>query len=308
MSNLFYRNRQTGDLEEEHVYGGPILRLFYGQSKLSRYVGRFLAYVIAYCPWVSKLYGWSQRRKWSKRKILPFIQRYRLKPEEFAVDPSTFVSFDAFFTRQLRPEGRVIAAGDDVAIIPADGRYRFFPKIDEATLFGIKGSTFNLAKLLQDPQLAKSYEQGSMIIARLAPCDYHRFHFPCACTPKEAVPLNGPLYSVNPLALQRNLGILWQNKRVLTVLESPSFGDILYIEVGATNVGTIHQTYMPGVSYVKGAEKGYFSFGGSTVILLFEKDRLVLDADLIQASKCDEELLCQMGQSMGRAQEKEENE
>lgn len=302
MSNLFYRNRQTGNLEEEQIYGGRILRLLYGQSRLTRYVGRFLAHAIAYCPWLSRLYGWSQRRKWSKRKILPFIQRYKLKPEEFAVDPTTFVSFDAFFTRQLRPEGRVIAPGDHVAIIPADGRYRFFPEIDQGTLFGIKGSTFNLKKLLQNSLLAKRYEQGSMILARLAPCDYHRFHFPCACSPGQATALNGPLYSVNPLALQRNLGILWQNKRVLTVLESPIFGDILYIEVGATNVGTIHQTYTPGVAYAKGAEKGYFSFGGSTVILLFEKGRLLLDPDLTKSSRCDEELLCQMGQSMGRAQ------
>ena len=304
MPNLFYRNRQTGQLEEEQVYGGLFLRFLYGQSSLSRYIGKPLAHALARCPWVSKLAGWWQRHPRSRRQILPFIQRYQIRIEECALDaldPTTFPSFDAFFTRRLRPETRPIAPGADVAIMPADGRYRFFPRIDEATLFGIKGSKFDLAGLTQDADLAKQYAQGTMVLARLAPVDYHRFHFPCRCRPGEAILWNGPLYSVNPLALRQNLAILWQNKRVLTRLESPLFGPILYIEVGATNVGTIHQTYTPGTLYEKGDEKGYFSFGGSTLILLFEKERLALDPDLVAASEHDEEVLCLMGQSMGQS-------
>lgn len=299
MSSLFYRNRQTDQIEQEQIYGGAWLRFFYGQTGLTRYIGKPLAHAIAYCPWVSKLYGWWQRKPWSRRQILPFIECYRVKAEECTVDPATFPSFDAFFTRHLRPETRPIAPGEEVAIIPADGRYRFFPVIDEATLFDVKGSSFNLTQLTGDPTLAKQYAQGSMILARLCPSDYHRFHFPCLCHPQRSTLLNGPLYSVSPLALRQQLAILWQNKRMLTRLSSSLFGQILYIEVGATNVGTIHQTYTPDTPCEKGQEKGYFSFGGSTLILLFEKGKLLFDHDLIAASQRDEEILCLVGQSMG---------
>lgn len=297
MSSLFYRNRQTGHLEEEHVYGGALLRFLY-RSALTR----SLAHAIAYSPWISKVYGWWQRTAWSQQKILPFIKRYDVNTDEFAQDPQTFSSFDAFFTRKLHKEARLIAPEDHVAIIPADGRYRFFPVIEEGTLFGVKGSVFNLLNLTQSERYAKQYAQGSMILARLAPCDYHRFHFPCRCCPQEALPIHGTLYSVSPLALRHRVSILWQNKRVITSLHTALFGEVLYIEVGATNVGTIHQTYTPGSMYDKGDEKGYFSFGGSTLILLFEKGKLKLDADLIAASQNDEEILCLMGQSMGHSE------
>lgn len=296
MSSLFYRNRQTGHLEEEQIFGGALLRFLYRSS-----LTRSLAHVIAYSPWISRLYGWWQRTAYSQRQILPFIKRYHVNTDDFAQDPASFPSFDAFFTRHLRREARPITPGDHAAIIPADGRYRFFPMIDEAFLFGVKGSTFNLLQLMQSQERAKQYAQGSMVLARLAPSDYHRFHFPCRCRPQEAIPLNGPLYSVNPIAVRHRLSILWQNKRAITCLKSPVFGEIFYIEVGATNVGTIHQTYTPGRIYEKGEEKGYFSFGGSTLILLFEKGKLKLDDDLIAASKHNEEILCLMGQSMGRS-------
>lgn len=302
MSSIFYRNRQTGKLEEERIYGGKLIRFLYGTSKRSS-IGFKLAHLVAYSPWISKVYGWWKRTSWTKRHIIPFIQLYQIKMEEYAVEAHGFTSFDAFFTRQLKPAARLISPEPSIAIIPADGRYRFFPKIDEATFFGVKGAMFNLARLLQDEALAQQYIGGSMVIARLAPCDYHRFHFPCSCLAKQAVPIKGPLYSVNPLALKRKLSILWANKRVLTMLESPDFGQVLYVEVGATNVGTIHQTFTPNTLCEKGAEKGYFSFGGSTLILLFEKDSIIFDQDLLDAGARDEEILCLMGQSMGRSKE-----
>lgn len=138
-----------------------------------------------------------------------------------------------------------------------------------------------------------------MVLARLCPTDYHRYHFPVDCIPGKPQLINGPLFSVNPIALKQNIEILAKNKRKLCKLQSPEFGQVLFIEVGATNVGSINDTFVPGKSYRKGDEKGYFSFGASSLIILFEPNSIVLDADLIQSEKI--EIYCQMGQKMGKA-------
>jgi phosphatidylserine decarboxylase len=106
---------------------------------------------------------------------------------------------------------------------------------------------------------------------------------------------------VNPIALRKKLGILAENKRMITEIETERFGTILYVEVGATFVGSIHQTYTPNVQIGKGEEKGYFSFGGSCLVLLFEARRIVFDADLIENSKNGFETKALFGGSFGRA-------
>lgn len=194
-----------------------------------------------------------------------------------------------------------MAQGEAVAVMPADARYLVFPRIDQSDGFWVKGKTFSLSTLLQSPQLAKRYCQGAMVIARLCPVDYHRFHFPCECVPTQATLMNGPLYSVNPIALKRNIGILSENKRMVTELKTQHFGKVLYIEVGATYVGSIHQTYAPNHLQPKGAEKGYFSFGGSCLILLFEPGKMIFDQDLIDISAKKMEVRGLLGQSLGVA-------
>ena len=159
---------------------------------------------------------------------------------------------------------------------------------------------FCLDTLLKDQALASRYQHASMVIARLAPVDYHRFHFTADGFAKKSVDIPGKLFSVNPKALKRNIHILTENKRMLTHLETKKFGTILLIEVGATYVGTIHQTFTPDCFYKKGEEKGYFSFGGSCILMLFEKGTIRFDSDLIEASKRRIEVLGQMGQSLGR--------
>ncbi|MES2199982.1 MAG: phosphatidylserine decarboxylase, partial [Chlamydiota bacterium] len=124
-------------------------------------------------------------------------------------------------------------------------------------------------------------------------------HFPCSCTPSKSFLINGPLYSVNPLALRKRIEILAQNKREITILGTECFGKVLFIEVGATCVGAIHQTYTPEKLHEKGAEKGYFSFGGSSLVLLFEPGAIVFDQDLVEASKEGIEVLGLMGQTLG---------
>jgi phosphatidylserine decarboxylase len=140
-----------------------------------------------------------------------------------------------------------------------------------------------------------------MLISRLCPVDYHRFHFPVAGTPAESRLINGWLYSVSPVALRRSLRYLVENKREVTLVESPVFGRVAVIEVGATNVGSIRQTFVPGRAVAKGDEKGLFAFGGSCVITLFERGRMRFDADLLASSAECVEVYAKMGDRLGEA-------
>jgi phosphatidylserine decarboxylase len=293
-SSIVYIDRATGRRETEDIYGGGGLRFLYGPK------GSWLLPLLTR-PFVSWLYGKLQDMRWSARKVRPFIEKYGIDASEFLEPVDSFATFNQFFTRKLKPEARPVAEGDGTAILPADARYLFFPRIDQADGFVVKGQKFSLEEFLGDKALAARYEKGSMVIARLCPVDYHRFHFPAGGVASEPRLINGALDSVNPIALRRNIDIFAQNKRFISTLDTASFGKVLYVEVGATMVGRVTQTYDGGETVRKGQEKGYFSFGGSTVVLLFEPGRISFDDDLLAASNQGVEILARMGQSMGRA-------
>lgn len=292
---LFTKNRVTKRVEKELIYGGSLLFFLYHSNPLSFLLSR----VIAFFPFLSKLYGFFQKIPCSKKKILPFIKKYHINAQEFQQPVENFSSFNDFFCRKLKPEARPISAAE--AIIPTDGRFLVYPTIEGKGDFIVKGQKFCLEKLLGSRELALEYARGSMVLGRLAPVDYHRFHFPFDCTPSEPQLLPGPLFSVNPIAVRKRVAILSQNKRMLTILESRHFGTVLSLEIGATYVGTIHETFIPGKAYRKGEEKGFFSFGGSALILLFLPNTIAFDQDLIEASCKPIEMRSLLGQSMGRA-------
>lgn len=279
---------------QEAVQGAQALQLLYGGTSS----GRFLLYFLRH-PLFSRLYGWWHDRSWSCRQISSFIQDYGLDPGEFEKGIQEFSSYNEFFTRKLQPSARPLVEGDSKAIIPADGRYLVIPNLKEAEGFYVKGQKFSLESFLQDRKLAEEFSDGSIVIARLNPSDCHRFYFPFACTAGGVWELPGHLYSVNPFALKRRLKVFWENKRTFCLLETEGFGRVLYSEVGATCVGSIHQTYQAGRSQEKGDEKGYFSIGGSSLILLFEKGKISFDEDLQQASAKGLETRCLIGQSLG---------
>jgi phosphatidylserine decarboxylase len=301
MSEIHYIDRVTKREEREKVYGRAFIQMLYGKGWGSRFVSFFLLPLSARVAFFSRLYGWFQKSPWSRFKVRPFIENFHVDTSEFQDSVDSFRSFNDFFIRKLKPGIRPLANGNDVAVLPADGRHLVFPNIQHADGFVVKGKKFSLEELLQNSFLADQYAQGSMVLSRLCPVDYHRFHFPCNGVPDAAKAIEGPLFSVNPMALKRNIRILSENKRMITHLHTKNFGTILYIEVGATYVGAIHQTYVPGEPYAKGDEKGYFSFGGSSLILLFEPSRIQFDQDLLDASHRKIETRGLLGQSMGRA-------
>ncbi len=288
-----YYNRQTGEIEEEAVYGEGFLRFAYGNP-----LGRLTLWAAVRRAWFSKWYGWRMRRPGSAAKVRPFVDRYGLDPEEFATPMRRFEHFDAFFVRKLRPGRRPVDPDPAALAFPADGRHLAVADLSGCDGLWVKGQRFDLPALLGDPGLAARYEGGSALVSRLCPTDYHRFHFPCAGEAGAPRLINGFLYSVNPVALGRNVSYIWRNKRVCTRVASGAFGEVVMLEVGATCVGGIVQTYNPG-AVGKGDEKGYFHFGGSMTILLFEPGRVVFDADLLEHAAEGREVYARVGERCG---------
>jgi phosphatidylserine decarboxylase len=241
------------------------------------------------------------RKPESSLRILPFISKYEIDVDEFAKSPFDYKTFNEFFYRALKPESRPIAAGETVAVFPADGRHLAFQDIQAAAGFYVKGAKFSFAELLGDEAEAEKFGGGAMLISRLCPVDYHRFHFPVSGIPGEPRLINGWLYSVSPVALRRRLRYLIENKRVVTVIDTKEFGTVAMVEVGATNVGSIQQSFVPGRAVAKGDEKGLFAFGGSCVITLFQRGRIRFDADILTQSANHLETYARMGDRLGEA-------
>jgi phosphatidylserine decarboxylase len=295
MTTIRYVNRKTAEIETEEVFGESAIRFLYGKSLLSRTLGRLMLHGFAKWPLVSAFYGFLQNQGLSKRTIAPFIERFQIDTSEFLDPPSSFNTFNEFFIRKLKPEARPMHDGP---VMPADGRYTFFQQLALDDTFNVKNKSFCLATLLQSRELASKYAGGSLIIARLCPTDCHRFYFPFDCIPSEARCINGKLFSVNPLATRDNPWIWCANRRMLATLSTEAYGDVLFLEVGATNVGSIIQTYTPGTLCLKGSEKGFFEFGGSALLILFQKGRIQFAPDLLEASAKGLEIRCLIGESL----------
>lgn len=289
-----YWHRREQRLLREDIYGGDWLRWTYGSV-----VGRFALWLVVRRRVFSRFYGWRMNRPASRNKIRPFIRDFGLDEDEFADPVDSFAHFNDFFCRKLKPGARPVATGDSTLVFPADGRHLLVPNLDTGRQFYAKGEPFNVRALLGDDALAEKFADGSMLISRLCPVDYHRFHTPCAGRVESIRVLEGPLYSVSPLALRGRLDILWSNARAITVLLQPLVGEVVLAEIGATCVGSIRQSVKPGDELVKGAEKGWFEFGGSCCITLFPKGAVEWHEDLLEWSARGIEVYGLMGEACG---------
>ncbi len=286
---ITYFNRYTGQREQEAIYGESFLRWTYETR-----AGRIALALAAKRVWFSKWYGWRMDRPASRSKVLPFIETYGLDPDEFLDSPESFRSFNEFFYRKLKPAARPIDAAPRSIVFPADGRQLAIADVSQTGGLWVKGQHMDLPRLLGNQALADRYAGGSLLISRLCPTDYHRFHFPVSGTAGPARFIPGSLSSVSPVALRRRLAILWENKRQLTEIETDTLGTVLMIEVGAACVGGIFQTYTPG-PVKKGDDKGYFTFGGSMTIVVFEPGRVRFDDDLLEHAAEQREVYARMG-------------
>lgn len=288
-------NRSTKKYEIEKVAGETYLKWCYSSPVGMKFLELFIKKKA-----FSKLYGKFCDSSLSKRKIGPFINDLDINMSLCEKKLEDFSSFNDFFIRKLKPEARPITNDKNILVSPGDGRLTVFSNIDLDRLVQIKGLTYSLKELIDDNSVAEDYNGGVCLILRLCPTDYHRFHFVddgiCSKTKK----IDGSYYSVNPIALEKIPKLFCQNKREWSILKSKNFDDILCMEVGATCVGTIIQTYTPNTEVLKGEEKGYFKFGGSTTVLFLKKDTVEIDKDLLEHSSLGIETQVLMGEGIGR--------
>lgn len=287
-----YYERESGQIKTEKVAGEKWLVWLYYNP-----VGEATLWALAKRKLVSAIYGNMMDRTSSAKKIHPFIRDFDIDMR--VARQQEFNTFNDFFTRKLKVDARPIDTSSAVVVSPADGKILAYADIRN-TDFIIKGYRFDVSSFLDNPDLAQKYQDGALLIIRLAPFDYHRFHFPLSGNASPNIRIDGDYYSVNPFALRKMAEIFCLNKREYTILSNPLFGDVVMAEVGATMVGSIVQTYV-GSNVKKGEEKGYFKFGGSTIVLLFEKSKIQIDEDLLIHTAKGYETTVRMGERIGKA-------
>ncbi len=293
--DIYYIDRKTGEKKKEVVAGDKFIKWIYdtapGKTLLETFIKRKL---------FSSLLGRLYSMPFSKSRIADFVSELEIDlTEAERENPEDYKNFNDFFIRSLKEGSRPVSQETRYLVSPADGRLLAYENININKIVQIKGQEYSLEELFQDSNLAQEYQGGVCLVVRLNPSDYHRFHFPDSGIPGPHKLIPGGYYSVNPMALKRIPRVYCQNKRELTCFASDNFGQIAYIEVGATGVGSIVQTYTSEKVVKKGQEKGYFKFGGSTVILFIKKGVVQLDKDILENSQKFLETKVNMGEQIG---------
>lgn len=236
--------------------------------------------------------SFKQGRKYddpaSIREIRTFVNFHQLDMTEVLRPMGDFKNFNEFFYRALKPDARPCSAPDNPKIIvsPADSRCVVFNRLEDATRIWVKGRGFSIQHLLGDtyPEDAQRYTNGALGIFRLAPQDYHRFHVPVDGIMDKPKAIEGEYYTVNPMAIRSALDVYGENVRVVVPIDSVAHGRVMVICVGAMMVGSTVITRRPGEKVGRSEELGYFKFGGSTVLVLFEPGKMRFDDDLVDNS------------------------
>ena len=293
MKSIQYIDRKTGDIQQEIVPGERWLRWLYYNP-----FGKLALQGIVKRKFLSQWYGRKMDTPASKLKIPDFIKSLQIDMSEVLRPAHEFSTFNDFFIRQLKPEARPINRHPDVLVSPADGKVMGFTEIDKLDTFFAKGQGFSLKEFLQDQSLSSRYAGGTLLIIRLAPADYHRFHFPADGRISKSKRIDGSYYSVSPYAVKKRMKIYWENTREYSVLSTVNTGDVLLCEVGATMVGSIVQSYSPDTDVIKGQEKGWFAFGGSTIIVLVEKGKVKVDGDILENTENGYETGIKVGEQL----------
>ncbi|KAJ6452244.1 phosphatidylserine decarboxylase-domain-containing protein [Mycena sanguinolenta] len=295
-----------GQLEEEkiQVYVRLGIRLLYKGMKSRMEGGRARRLLKS----MSIKQGIKYDSPESARDIPTFIEFHGLNVDEILDPLESYKTFNQFFYRKLKPTARPVEKPDDPyrLVSAADCRLMAFESVSEATRLWIKGREFTVARLLGDAYKheADRYTGGALAIFRLAPQDYHRFHSPVDGTIGNMTYVAGEYYTVNPQAIRTALDVYGENARKIVPINSPQFGRVMAVCVGAMMVGSIETTVKEGDTVKRGQEFGYFAFGGSTIVVLFEKDVVQWDEDLLVNGRASLETLVRVGMGIGTGMRK----
>lgn len=286
-------NRITGEEETEIVMGDGFLRFAY-ETAAGRSLWGLLFNHAAMSRWLGRYFD----SRFSKRQIKAMVRDLHIDTTEIELPVRGYKTFNQFFTRKLKAGERPFEPREDSLASPADGRLFAYTGCSADAAIPVKGAQRTLRDLCGGELPEGEY---AVIVVRLCPADYHRFHFPCSCEQiGETLKIAGKYHSVNPVALALRPDLFVENARQVTCLTSEAFGAFRYIEVGAFGVASIVQTAGEG-PYRKMQEKGYFQYGASTVILVLDDKRVKIDDDLLENTAAGIETKVRVGNEIGSA-------
>lgn len=279
-------NRQGQELKVNQSQN-RLLKLLY-----SHFLGRCALKVLT-LPFITHIGGLYMNSRLSKRQIQPFIQNHHIDMNQY--EKQDYRCYNDFFTRQIKKEARPICHDHYALIAPADSKLTYY-RIGEDTKLWIKDTMYSLSDLLGNHELAQQYDGGTCLVFRLSVDDYHRYCFIDDGSKEEDVYIKGVFHTVNPIA-NDYYPIYKQNSRSYSLLHTLHFDDVIYMEVGAMMVGKIVNHSLD--SFCRGDEKGYFEFGGSTIVVLLKKDIVEIDEDIVSHSLHHDETRVLMGEKIG---------
>lgn len=281
-------DRKTKQYEEIVQYGQGALKFLYGS-----FFGRILLKIVVSTA-ASHLYGYINSRPASRKKIPGFIESNKIRTEDF--EDREYRSFNDFFTRKLREGSRIIDADESRLISPADAKLLTYD-IKEDLRINVKGREYTLDEIAPGIKGMEEYSGGVCLVYRLCMDDYHRYCFIDSGSIKGSRIIKGKLHTVSPLS--KEFKIYKENYRIINILSTDHFGEVIHIEVGALLVGKIVNRDVN--EFTKGEEKGYFEPGGSTIVQLFKKDAVKIDEDILKQSMDNTETKVLYGEGVGSA-------
>lgn len=281
LNGKIVKNRTSQDKFLEHLYTNA--------------AGRLLLKPLVQ-PQVSNLAGQYLSSKHSTGMIDKFIIKNNIDMSSY--EETEYTSFNDFFTRRIKEGKRPLPEDKNLLISPCDCKATVY-NIQENTTFSIKNTEYTLRSLLRSPRLAKRFRGGYAFLLRLTVDDYHRYIYAASGRKSKNYHIDGSFHTVNPVA-NDYLPIYKENTREYTVIHTKEFGDIVQMEVGALLVGKISNHTQGGV-VTRGEEKGYFEYGGSTIIVLTEKNRIIPREDLLRNTERGYETKLLQGHPLGTA-------
>lgn len=281
---------RNGEIVDSNEKQNRLLKGLYGSA-----AGRMSLKLLT-APQVSAAVGAFMDSSASKPLIKRFIRTNNIDTSQYVMEGIN--SYNDFFTRRIKEGKRPFDCEPRHFVSPCDSKLSVY-RICDRSIFRIKDSAYRVNDLVNDNALAKKYNGGLCLIFRLEVDDYHRYFYIDGGTKSRNRFIPGELHTVNPIALE-HYNIYKRNCREYTVMHTDNFGDIVQIEVGAMLVGKIdnyHQEYI----FSRGEEKGKFLFGGSTIVLLVERNRIKIDGDILKnmADGCETVVKC--GEKIGIA-------
>ena len=255
--------------------------------------GRFFLKLLASRP-VSKICGAYLDSPLSHCLIKNFAANNNINLEDYELEDVR--TFNQFFRRKIKEGRRPFDMDKNHLPSPCDGLLTVYNINDEGTVIPVKQSRYTIESLLKNKELAAKYAGGYCLVFRLCVDNYHRYAYPVSGEKGENFFIPGVLHTVRPIALEA-LPVFTQNCREYTIIESEDFGKVIQMEVGAMLVGRIVNLHQKA-QVIRGSEKGFFEYGGSTIILLIEKERIEVRGDLIENSAAGIETPVLMGEKI----------